>query len=270
MQSRMEKYQSRNKNFERSKKNAELYESVYDDIYRQTSYKNMSVIDSAKEIDLGNLKNILNEKYDIRQYRTLKNYNQDDYDIDEMPDFTDRESKIYDINQIISDAKDRRTFLEEEREKQKIKEKLEEYYNYQLEVEEEESEDDLDLFGLKGEENTIVTKPISDDSFEKSFDTDSLSSKVSVIRSTDEEFNDEEILEEDNEDTITKDIEKTLIKADRTFYTDSNMFTKNDFDDTLRELEVKKSPIKKIIIFILVLVILIVVGYFVTTKYIVK
>ena len=156
MQSRMEKYQSRNKNFERSKKNAELYESVYDDIYRQTSYKNMSVIDSAKEIDLGNLKNMLDDKYDIRQYRTLKNYNQDDYDIDEMPDFTDRESKIYDINQIISDAKDRRTFLEEEKEKQKIKEKLEEYYNYQLDLNEEESEDDLDLFGLKGEDNTIV------------------------------------------------------------------------------------------------------------------
>lgn len=265
MQSRMEKYQSRNKNFERSKKNEELYESVYDDIYRQTSYKNMSVIDSAKEIDLGNLKNILNEKYDIRQYRTLKNYNHDDYDIDEMPDFTDRESKVYDINQIINDAKDRRTFLEEEKEKQKIKEKLEEYYNYQLELEEEESEDDLDLFGLKGEENTIVTKPISDDSFEKSFDTDELSSNVSVIKSTDEEFDDEEI-----EDTTTKDIEKTLVKADRTFYTDSNMFTKNDFDDTLRELQVRKNPIKKIIIIILVLSILAAIGYFVVTKYVIK
>lgn len=267
MQSRMEKYQSKNKSFERSKKNAELYESVYDDMYRQTSYKNMSVIDSAKEIDLGNLKNMLNEKYDIRQYRTLKNYNQDDYDIDEMPDFTDRESKIYDINQIISDAKDRRTFLEEEREKQKIKEKLEEYYNYQLEVDEEESEDDLDLFGLKGEENTIVTKPISDDSFEKNFETDELSSNVSVIKSTDEEFDEED---EEVEETLTKDIEKTLIKADKTFYTDSNMFTKNDFDDTLRELQVKKSPVKKIIIIVLVLVILAVIGYFVATKYIIK
>ena len=266
MQSRMEKYQSKNKSFERSKKNAELYKSVYDDMYRQTSYKNMSVIDSAKEIDLGNLKNMLNEKYDIRQYRTLKNYNQDDYDIDEMPDFTDRESKIYDINKIISDAKDRRTFLEEEKEKQKIKEKLEEYYNYQLEVDEEESEDDLDLFGLKGEENTIVTKPISDDSFEKNFETDELSSNVSVIKSTDEEFDEEE----SEEETLTKDIEKTLIKADKTFYTDSNMFTKNDFDDTLRELQVKKSPVKKIIIIVLVLVILAVIGYFLATKYIIK
>lgn len=267
MQSRMEKYQSRNKNFERSKKNAELYESVYDDIYRQTSYKNMSVIDSAKEIDLGNLKNILDDKYDIRQYRTLKNYNQNDYDIDEMPDFTDRESKIYDINQIISDAKDRRTFLEEEKEKQKIKEKLEEYYNYQLQLDEEEAEDDLDLFGLKGEDNTIVTKPISDDSFEKSFDTDELSSNVSLIKSSDEEFiNDDEELE----DVITKDIEKTLVKADKTFYTDSNMFTKNDFDDTLRELQVKKSPFKKIIIIIIVIAILAVLGYFVASKYIVK
>lgn len=269
MQTRMEKYQSRNKNFERSKKNAELYESVYDDIYRQTSYKNMSVIDSAKEIDLGNLKNILNEKYDIRQYRTLKNYNHDDFDIDEMPDFTDRESKIYDINQIINDAKDKRTFLEEEKEKQKIKEKLEEYYNYQLELEEEESEDDLDLFGLKGEENTIVTKPISDDSFEKSIDTDELSSKVNIIKSTDEEFDDEED-EIESENTITKDIEKTLVKADKTFYTDSNMFTKNDFDDTLRELQVKRNPIKKIIIIILVLCILAVVGYFVVSKYMMK
>ena len=53
MQSRMDKYQTSNKKkLERSRKNTELYEKVYDDIYRDTTYKNMEVIDSAKEINI--------------------------------------------------------------------------------------------------------------------------------------------------------------------------------------------------------------------------
>ena len=57
MQSRMERYQTDNKKrFERTKKNTELYEKVYDDIYSDTTYKNMQVIDSAKEININKLK----------------------------------------------------------------------------------------------------------------------------------------------------------------------------------------------------------------------
>lgn len=121
MQSRMDKYQTNDKKkLERSRKNTQLYEKVYDDIYRDTTYKNMEVIDSAKEININKLKNMLDDKYDTRQYRTLSNdYSIEDLDVYEKPVFNKKRQKVYDINEIISEAKNKRAFIEEAKEKQK-------------------------------------------------------------------------------------------------------------------------------------------------------
>ena len=269
MQSRMDKYQtSKPKRYERTKKNTKLYEDVYDDIYRDTTYQNMQVIDSAKEININKLKNIIDDKYDTRQYRTLQNYSVEDDSYDES--LLNNRQRVYDINQIISDAKNKRSFIEEAKEKQK-------YLNYDdhrvknaddysgLENEEKELEElintitipkentnnedesELDLFSdLKGSENTIVTNPI-----DASFEVDT------------NEFN--------NKDKEEK-IEKTASRADKTFYTDSNMFTKNDFEDfnTLSNELTSTSKAKKIVIVVLVLAILAAIGYYVTTKFILK
>ena len=261
MQSRMDKYQtSKPKRYERTKKNTKLYEDVYDDIYRDTTYQNMQVIDSAKEININKLKNIIDDKYDTRQYRTLQNYSIEDDSYDES--LLNNRQRVYDINQIISDAKNKRSFIEEAKEKQK-------YLNYDdysgLENEEKELEElintitipkentnnedesELDLFSdLKGSENTIVTNPIG-----ASFEVDT------------NEFN--------NKDKEEK-IEKTASRADKTFYTDSNMFTKNDFEDfnTLSNELTSTSKAKKIVIVVLVLTILAAIGYYVTTKFILK
>lgn len=266
MQSRMDKYQTNKPNkYERIKKNTKLYEDVYDDIYRDTTYQNMQVIDSAKEININKLKNIIDDKYDTRQYRTLQNYSIEDETYDEMSYYNNKE-RIYDINQIINDAKNKRSFIEEAKEKQK-------YLNYDdyniksqndydgLQNEEKELEElintitipkeninnddnELDLFSdLKGSENTIVTNPISA-SFEVNTDEFSKEGKL----------------------------EKTVTRTDKTFYTDSNMFTKNDFEDfnTLSNELTSSSKIKKIIIIVLILTILLGTGYYVITKFIMK
>lgn len=268
MQSRMDKYQiSKPKRYERTKKNTKLYEDVYDDIYRDTTYQNMQVIDSAKEININKLKNIIDDKYDTRQYRTLQNYSVEDDSYDE--NLLNNRQRVYDINQIISDAKNKRSFIEEAKEKQK-------YLNYvnresknqddydSLKGEEKELEElintitipkeninadesELDLFSdLKGSENTIVTNPI-----ETSFETD--------------------IKEPDNRKE-SEETGKISSRADKTFYTDSNMFTKNDFEDfnTLSNELTSTSKSKKIVIIVLVLAILAVIGYYVTTKFIIK
>ena len=145
MQSRMDKYQAdEQKKYERSKKNTKLYEDVYDDIYRDTTYKNMEVIDSAKEINIGKLKDMLDDKYDTRQYRTLKDYSIEDIDIDDKPLFNKSREKVYDINEIINQAKSRRTFMEEAKEKQKYMNFTErrgnKYDNRYEEMEKEEQE----------------------------------------------------------------------------------------------------------------------------------
>src|SRR5574344_335486 len=120
MQSRMDKYQETDdKALHRTSKNTKLYDDVYDDMYHDTSYKNMSIIDSAKEININKLKDIIDDKYDTRQYRTLKNYSIEDVNVDDKPSFNEERDKIYDINEIINAAKNKRTFIEEAKEKQK-------------------------------------------------------------------------------------------------------------------------------------------------------
>ena len=274
MQSRMDKYTTKENNkYERSRKNTKLYEEVYDDMYRDTTYKNMEVIDSAKEINLNKLKDMLEDKYDTRQYRTLKDYSVEDIEIDEKPLFSKSREKVYDINEIINQAKSKRTFMEEAKEKQKFmdfterrgkkydarydemaqeEQELEELINTMaIPKQDEETQDALDMFSdLKGSENTIVTTPI-DSSFE--YDTNEENTKTTT-------------------EDIRNDLEKTLVKADKTFYTDSNMFTKNDFEDfsTLtRELKNSKKS-KKIIIILIIIILLALIGYFVTTKFFLK
>lgn len=257
MQSRMDKYQVKNtKRYERTKKNTKLYEDVYDDIYRDTTYKNMQVLDSAKEININKLKDMLDDKYDTRQYRTFRNYNVEDVEMDTRPLLNKKENKSYDINEIINEAKSKRAFIEETKEKQKyidFTKRSEKYDNKYQDIKNEEKEledlintmviskdnetystdSELDLLSdLKGNENTIVTNPI-----DTSFETESTL------------------------DSSTNNLEKTLVKADKTFYTDSNMFTKNDFEDfsTLtRELSKTNSKKKIIIVFLIILVVLVI------------
>lgn len=274
MQSRMDKYQiDAEKKYERSKKNTKLYEEVYDDMYRDTTYKNMEVIDSAKEINIDKLKNMLDDKYDTRQYRTLRNYSIEDIDTYDNPLFDKKRQKVHDINEILNEAKSKRAFIEEAREKQKYMEftesrgsKYDKRYD-EMEKEEQELEelintmaipkqdsetkDALDMFSeLKGSDNTIVTNPI-----EASFDV--TNTKVPEKTSTEE---------------IKNDLEKTLIKADKNFYTDSNMFTKNDFEDfsTLTKQLKRSSRTKIVFIVLTILIILGVCAYFVITKFIMK
>jgi len=266
MQSRMDRYRDiEDKKFERSKKNTKLYEDVYDDMYRDTNYQNMKVIDTAKEINIDKLKNILDDNYDTRQYRTLRNYDIGDTDSLKKSSISRNEKRSYDINEIISEAKNRRTFMEEAKEKQKyidFKNAIEGNYDTKYEESKEEekklenlintvsiSNDSKEesssfdiLSDLKGSDNTIVTNPV-----EASFDS---LDNVSVL-------------------TETKNLEKTLVKADKTFYTDSNMFTKNDFEDfsTLTNELKRSKKNKKAIIIILILIILGACAYFLITRF---
>ena len=73
MQSRMDKYTVKErKKYERTKKNTKLYEEVYDDLYKDTTYQNMEVIDSAKEININRLKDMLDDKYDLMRHPNIR------------------------------------------------------------------------------------------------------------------------------------------------------------------------------------------------------
>ncbi|MEG2351168.1 MAG: hypothetical protein RSB54_00610 [Bacilli bacterium] len=256
MKSRMDKYVSvNNEKYQRTNKNTKLYEDVYDDIYRDTTYRNMSIIDSAKEIDVNKLKNMLDDKYDTRQYRTFKNYDVKDLDLegDQAPE----KEKIYDINTIINEAKNKRAFMED-KEKEKYttftqrRIKNDEAKYDELKEEEKQLQDlintmtmtavdpstkeALDLFpDLKPSENTIVTEPIKSG--------------------------------ENNTTNVN-----TLSKMDRTFYTDSNMFTKNDFEDFTglsKELN-KKNNLRMLILIVLIAIFILTLAFFLINHYFIK
>lgn len=254
MKSRMDKYQKTSNDFERTKKNSKLYDDIYESIYKDATYENMEVIDKVKEINVDKLKSILDDKYETRQYRTFRQYVQEDFDND-FKVKKEHKNKIYDINEIITNAKNKRAFIEETREKQKyIDYKNSKYYS-KIKKDDDINEDKeekklidmieketsnninnetssaLDIFyELKGSENTIVTKPIDSD-----------------------------VGKEIAYDNTTQNLDKTLIKADKTFYTDSNMFTKNDFEDfsTLSRKMYKSSKKKKVIIIFLIMLLVI-------------
>lgn len=267
MQSRMDRYQtSKSKGYERTTKNTELYKKVYDDIYSDTSYKNMSIIDTAKEINIDKLKNILDDTYDNKQYRTLNNYSAEDLSLNDKISYPNTDNDIYDINEIIDRAKSKRAFIEEAKEKQKYLDVIEsrntKYENKYSALKDEEqdiedlintmtmpavnSENDL-MADLMGDENTVVTKPVDTD-FEISNNTDSLEEQTSTSSMTDK-----------------------LDKLDKTFYTDSNMLTKNDFEDfSALNKELNKSKIITKVIIIIIILLVIVAAYFGVTKYLLK
>ena len=160
----------------------------------------------------------------------------------------------------MEEAKEKQKYLEYNQDDEKLK-KYEALKNEEKELEElintmtmkpiessDDTENALDVLSeLKGNENTIVTNPIE----------------------TDFEANNNE---NTTTDEIARDLNKTLIRADKTFYTDSNMFTKNDFEDfsDLENYKRKKSKIKAFLIILLILAILIVAGLYVYFKIIKK
>lgn len=235
IKSRMDKYYATDKTMERTKKNSQLYEEVYDDLYRNQTYTNMTVIDSAKEININKLKNILDERekqYDTRQYRTMVQYPEI---VNEQEETEAVEEKLYDINLILDNAKNNRKFIEDAREKEKLGKaciNLEQDAYENLVKDEKEvmqlvntlsmgavnPNDDCDdlLKDLKASDNTIITAPIK------------------------------------------SDMDHTNLKSG-SFYTDSLIFTKNDFDDFQKlNTQLKKGKLinRLIIMFITLFVII--------------
>lgn len=113
MESRTEKYSSETT---RSSKNKNLYK----DLYKDTNYSNMVVIDDSNEIDIDKIKQILDKEKkpsrntsDFEPLDSLKAY----YGIDEEEESP---KKKYDINEVLKEAKNKRNIIEEANEKRKI------------------------------------------------------------------------------------------------------------------------------------------------------
>ena len=117
MDSRIEKYSSNAYSSSRTRRNKDLY----DDLYKDTSYNNAIILDQTKEIDISKIKEIIDgQKNDNIQKRNFKS-SKDLYEELKRINQEEKEEKVYDINQVLREAKEKRNIIEDANEKRKKK-----------------------------------------------------------------------------------------------------------------------------------------------------
>ena len=113
LKSRLSKYEN-NDSFSRVDKN----QNLYDDMYSNTDYSNMVVIDDSNEIDISKIKEIIDSENTKVSRASKNNFNKEEYD--SITPVKPDEPKVYDINEVLKEAKSRRDIFEEATEKSKI------------------------------------------------------------------------------------------------------------------------------------------------------
>jgi len=232
LKSRLSRYEN-NENLSRVNKN----QNLYDDMYSDTNYSNMVVIDDSNEIDISKIKEIIdNEKN--KGKRVDKNvYKMEEYE--SIIPAKNEEKKLYDINEVLKEAKENRNILEEASEKSKI-----ENYKFKDNIEEELSKTRRVYENLIKEEKELLNL------------MNTMSNKSSVDIANDmfqdltKDDNFTEVLEE------KPDVNIKQIDEDSTEYsTDTFMFNTKDFEgiDDLRDNLRRTNIFIKILIFIVIL-----------------
>jgi hypothetical protein len=108
----MDKYMSNSSTESRSSRNKKLYDELYDTM----NYTNSVVIDQSKEIDISKIKEIVdrerksNEKEKYRPEINFEELNM----VEE-----DEEEKVYNINEVLKEAKEKRDIISDASEKRK-------------------------------------------------------------------------------------------------------------------------------------------------------
>ena len=259
----MDKY-STGTSTSRSSRNKQLYEDLYND----TSYNNSVVLDDSKEIDLAKIKEIIDREKKSEKRKTVRPTTNLYDDLDIIKEEVNE--KVYDINEVLKEAKSKRDILEEANEKRKIN------YNYKSHIEiEKELEKTRKVYDrLLQEEtelldimNTLTNVPTNNgtDAYKD------LTSEANKFKTGTVEV--KEITKE-----VTKELQKTSNNdkvsddtSTKEYSTNTFMFDKRDFisGDSLDEHMEGTNKFIKFIVFLLTVAILLG-AYYVITKYILK
>ncbi len=252
MNSRMERHYELedSNNSKRTLRNQQLYKTIYEDM-EYTNVEGITSIGRTNDINISQIQELLKSREEYKRER------ENDIKVDNhLIDIEEEEEKNYDIKDILSRAKSKRTTTDDKKrsldnEKYNILKKIDtskqNTYKSIKDIEAEEKElkdllqtltntamlkkiDDkdlsIDLFDdLKGKTNTIATS----------------TSIRSVISKAKEDYQKEE--DEDTEN----------LEIDRSFYTNSSGLKSKDFDDLQ---EVSKAMRKNNILIVIVLIVL--------------
>ncbi len=253
MISRIDKYNKNSSNLSRTERNKELY----DDLFTDTNYNNMVVIDDSSEIDISKIKEIIdNEK---RKTRTTREIKKDSNIYGDLPQFNEKnEKKSYDINEVLKDAKSKRDIIEEASEKRKIRnynfktnEEIEKELEKTRKVYENLIKEEKELLNIMNTLTNVSEKDLALDIFSDLKEPDN----------------------KKNEQTDTVTVRQIKSNDDsREYSTDTFMFDTKDFEGVKEDIrnEVKKTNIFiKILILVLVIVCIFALAYIIN-MYLIK
>ena len=244
LKTRLSKYED-NSNLSRVDRN----QNLYDDMYENTNYSNMVVIDDSNEIDINKIKEIIDKEKNKKTREEKNRFDKEEYDSIVPTNIEADNNKIYDINEVLKKAKEKRNIIEEANEKRKL-----ENYRFNNNLEEELSKtrkvyenlikEEKELLNLMNTMTNVSSTSIANDMFQDLTGNDNFT----------------EVL-----DNIT-DVGIKKIDNDTTEYsTDTFMFNTKDFED----LDDIRNDVKKSSIFIKVLIIFIILAILGTIAYII-
>ena len=249
MASRMDKYQ--NNNMSRTSRNKKLYEEIYSD----TSYSNSIVIDDTKEIDINKIKELIDRERKLEEKKAVK----PTIDLNDFEELRiESEDKIYDINEVLRDAKSKRNIFEDANEKKKM---YTDSYKSHLDIDEELSKSKSVYDKLVQEEtelldimNTLSGITVNEDKDAyKDLTTDANKYNTGKV------------------DTKQIEIENKNEEETEEYSTNTFMFNKKDFVSSEDKdiTEHKTNFFVKILVFLLVVAVLLG-GYYIVKKYLLK
>lgn len=255
MKSRMERYTNEYDETQRTAKNQDLYEEIYNN---NVPSSNVTVLANESEIDISKIKELVENR---EGYNRLKKYQEiiktdpileedKDYDI-----YEDIDNKIYDINMILEDAKLKRGVPEREKYRNLRNTQYNILSNLNLKEEVEEEQMDTEFFT----QDKTFKKLKDETEEEQDDDEDDTTSKdlfddLKGLGNTilTEAINPEQAKEASKEETDEKE-----------FYTNHLSFTKEDFEgfQNLHTTIKKNNKLIKVLITILTLVIVAVIVF---------
>ena len=241
LKSRLSKYEN-NDSLSRVDRNKNLY----NDMYENTNYTNMVVIDDSNEIDISKIKEIIDKEKKRVNKHEKNSFDKEEYD--SIVPVKTEEKKLYDINEVLKDAKAKRNIIEEANEKRKYQnykfnENLEEELNKTRKVYENLIKEEKELLNLMNTMTNVSSNTIANDMFQ-------------------------DLTKDDNLTEVLEDITDVGIKQidnDTTEYsTDTFMFNTKDFED----LDDMRDDVAKSSVFIKILIALIIIAIIATVAYI--
>lgn len=265
MVSRMEKYYNNNTSDtkKRSQKNIDLYRNIYSE-GEYSNIEGIATIDKSNEIDITKVRNTIKNRENYKRQKEYRNIRKIEEEIPETTkDFVEPEEKIYDIRDILTKAKDKKPEEDTPRSLDNTN------YNILKSLKlnnEKEKKKDYEEEELKELINTITNTSMLNQMNDQELglnmlDLEDTEMKLEASKSV------KQLLEQARKYQEKEDTNKNL---DKSFFTSSLNFSKDDFEDADEYLNKKKSGklFKRILLFIFLLAITtsIIVGVYMLIK----